>query len=133
MSTTAIDKPQDLAELMRDKVRTELVKLIPDEAWDRLVSSEWDDFFKPQPRGHYSHDRPPMFTELVQGMIREMVKERVKPLLEGKLNQLCWENTSSEMLNELMKGSSKHVLQAFTEGLVRQVADAIQRNLHSGF
>ena len=130
MSTeNALVKPADLANLMRDKIRAELVKLIPDEAWDGLVSNEWDRFFGKKSSSSYGATSMTEFERMIQNILREEAQKNVMPIIEQKLREICWNDTGSETLTKLVKESAPAVMGVFTQEIVRQVAQAVQNNL----
>lgn len=76
--------PSAFADRLRDRIRSTLGDLIPEEQWNVLMKAETERFFNPrrEGQGYYERSTPSDFTTIVQAALGEHVRERVKKYLE---------------------------------------------------
>lgn len=95
----------DLASQLRDKIRLDVAKLMPEETWTKLLQSEIDKFFAER-KSTYYRDRnagPSPFAELVEAVMREESRARVKALLEGEEWKGFWDGEKEHMGAEIRR------------------------------
>lgn len=77
--------PTVFADRLRDRIRSTLGDLIPEEQWNALMRAEVDRFFNEKREGSGYHERryPSDFAAIVQEAIGQHVRERVKAYLDN--------------------------------------------------
>lgn len=88
MTDTSVPAKLDsasLADKLRDRIRSSLGELIPEEQWTALMRAEVDRFLKPRVEGqpgYYQREVPSDFHTIATQVIGEEVRARLKKHLE---------------------------------------------------
>ncbi|MAG67100.1 MAG: hypothetical protein CMK74_14720 [Pseudomonadales bacterium] len=129
--TTDIIKPEDLTNILRDKVRASFMELIPDEKWDEMVNAEWTAFFSEKQSDHYPYNKEPSrFRYMIRNEMSRQVMEKIKPLLHQKVNECQdWNVHADEALNAIVAGAGDAVMKGFVKGLVQHITLELQQVL----
>lgn len=121
--STEIEKPLDLAELLREKIKSAFIETIPEPAWDKLIEGEWQRFTTTRGRHGYAQQSP--LSEMVEEAIRSVVKEEIdkalKQYFEGSPVQA--ELLSKEAIQAAIPG----VIEAFMRSIIEQTVMSAQR------
>ena len=89
MTTTAIEKPENLGDMLRDKVRQVMVESIPDATIEAMVQKEWDAFFiVPKSTGHYRNPKSP-FEQMVSGIVQAKIEENMGGFIDKQLEKVA--------------------------------------------
>lgn len=120
----------NLADTVRDKVRTTIVNSIPDDQIDKLVQNEWKQFFdKPTDRWN-SNDASP-FQKMVRAEIEKLIRERVVVEVNAELDRfqkLVWENNARGSIREMVKVYAPSVLEGMAESMAVQCLNKLTQN-----
>lgn len=131
---TALDRPADLGQMLRDRVRNLFAELIPDEKLDAMITAEWDRFTKPTRRaGRYQNDYETVPSELQQ-MVTKVVQDRVKAQMDRVVQDHVWNGEiTDEFMHGLITAAIPGVARAFTEMLARNACKAAQEIMQRGY
>jgi len=123
MSTELIDT-KDISALVRDKIKSQLFSLIPDEKIDALIKKEYVKFFEYR---RYNNDDTE-FEKLVKGVLTEemtiMCKERLKQFAkeiykDGKLNETLLPNVVKELTPIILEIAMRKIIFDVSQGIDR--------------
>jgi len=155
MPDSALSIPSDSADILREKLRTMFVELMPDEKLDEVLQAEWSAFmndktekttswgfdiawssdqtYSRKPLNNDSHAISPI-KNLIRTMILEMFTEAIKGRLQYELNELHMEsvNGPGAVTSQIVKESADEILQAALRGVVGQAGQFIQQALRNG-
>lgn len=98
--STEIAPLQAIQNKIRDRIRSEFVSLIPDDAWEAMVQSVIADFTKPV-KGHYQNDpmKPSPMAQMIRDEINVIAKEKVMAEIH-KLGSAHWDAFGAATANE---------------------------------
>lgn len=116
------DTPQidaaSLAQKLKDKIHLDLVELMPDEVWKRLLQDHIHAFLTEQPPGpgHW-HDRdkprPPLLREVVHQVLSEIAREKLREMLHSDEWRGFWSDgkeMASVRIEEIIKENAADIL-----------------------
>jgi hypothetical protein len=91
MTTTAIEKPENLGDMLRDKVRQVMVESIPDETINAMVQKEWDSFFVVPPKSNHYNARAPKskFETMISGIVQAKIEENMGGFIDKQLEKVA--------------------------------------------
>lgn len=134
--------PKDAAQIMRDKVRTMFVELIPEGKLDEMIQAEWSHFFethaeakRSQSWGYSSQAKPDEanwspFELMTRRLIREQMEEHVKEQVKAAVESISWNNEDGqEILAKIVKEAAPHIWEAAVGRMISEAANVIQNNL----
>ena len=122
-SNTAIAKPENLADLVRERIKQAFVEIIPKAQWDELIAAEWADFFAD--KKNEPHSSP--FARMVKSEIAKEAKAQMTASLETALNDFTWgAEYGTDFVKELVKACAPAIVEAFTTQLIRSAAWQMQ-------
>jgi hypothetical protein len=138
MGNEEILAPNNLAELVRDKVKMALVDIVPQEQWDRVIKAEWDSFFKertvPGQYGRSAEKKPSLFTEMVHEAIRKQLHKKIQEQVETETAGMWPGNTPEHdgpLVAEIVKECAPHIFQAFARDVMMNVVQNVRTALAS--
>lgn len=121
----------NLADNVRDKVRSTIMNLIPDEQIDALVKKEWDTFFeRPKQERWDNTEKFSPFQLMVRAETEKLIREKVKDEVEkeiSRFNQSTWETQGRKAVGELVQAYAPFVLKGISESLVVDCMQQIQQ------
>ena len=111
------EQPVDLTQSVRLRIREAFTGLIPEDLWDQMIKDEWDSLFKPRKYTDYHRKndvRPSVFSELIETMLIEMMKEKLQPILHEAVSSVQWDRNygPSEVLSEVVKACAPEMMEA---------------------
>jgi hypothetical protein len=116
-------QPENLGDLLREKVQAAFVSLVPDEKWTSLIEHEWRRFFHEEKKdSHWGRDKPSRLSELLREIISSEVRKHVQPVVEARLRELSWDQVCSAEAIELLRKAGPMTMQAFSQQLVQLAA-----------
>lgn len=123
----------NLADAIRDRVRSSIVSVIPDEQIDKLVKSEFDSFFKIPERPHWSSDagKGSPFQEAVKREIDVFVKEKVQAEVQDQLNaftQATWDDAGKSFVAQFVKEYAPYALEGVAAAMVTSAMNNLRNN-----
>ena len=123
-------KLSDVQDRLRDKVRSAMVDLIPDEAFDEFIKQAWDGFTKPQESwgGYNNRDKvtkPPEIVELLQKEMRAAVQERVKEWVQEWAAGPEADSVASTVMQLCSEAAGEAFLRNLKSGIINSTMDAI--------
>lgn len=96
-------QPQDLMEGVKAKIRATFVDLIPDDAWDNMVKTEVDRYFK----NHLTTGRQvpsyTPFSKFIQNQLEEFCKEKFKEYLNTDEFKSTWDSEGNLMMSKAVE------------------------------
>lgn len=104
--TTEVTKfdPTSYVDKIRDKIKQSLVDVIPDEQWNQMLRAEIAGFFENSTvRNAYGAEvsRPSEFRRIVQMVLEEETKRRVRDILAGPAWETYWNGTERQVGEEV--------------------------------
>ena len=121
----------NLADTIRDRVRSTIMDSIPSEQIDGLVMKEWESFFEiRKPKNNYD---PTPTTSAFQDMVRAevkafmevKVKESVQKEME-RINSIQWEQQGKKALEGIIQAYAPSVLAGLTDMIVMNAVSKLQ-------
>jgi hypothetical protein len=90
--TQAIEpfNPQSYAEKLRDKIKSALVDIVPDEQWERLIKAEIETFFRSTTRDTRSYQWTETVPSDFQSVTRRILTEEACKRVKEMLNEPEW-------------------------------------------
>jgi hypothetical protein len=134
-SAIEIARPENLGELLRERVQAAFVTLVPAAQWDQLIEREWRTFFHEEVKESYYGSRstkPSRLSELLREIISEEVRRHVQPVVEARLNELTWEQVCTAEALSLLEQAGPKTMQEFTRSLVQLAAQEALTLLRQG-
>lgn len=124
----------NLADTIRDRVRTQIVNVIPDEQIDGLIKKEWESFFVTPPRTNNwdTTEKKSAFQTMIEKEVNAYFTTKVKESLDKQLEiftQASWDAHAKKYLNEFVKGYAPMAL----EGIGARLAEAALQNAQNNF
>lgn len=85
--------PTSLNDLVRQRIQSDFVQLIPEENWATLVNSTVSQFTTKRKRGNYQDERYTSdLDELIIDHLKEIAKAAIKEELSKPEHQVTWNN-----------------------------------------
>lgn len=137
--TTEIAKPFDfdpgkLAEQLRDKIRIDMAKLMPDAMWEGLLKKEADKFFAEETERR-SYGKLQVITDfgrVVNEVLEEETKRRVKEMLSSSEWAGYWGGqgeVAGERIKELVLENSSQILASLLANSIQGVVSQMNINM----
>ena len=138
--------PKDAAQIMRDKVRTMFVELIPEGKLDEMIQAEWSHFFETHAEarrspswGYGSRPKPDEaqwspFELMTRRIIREQMEEHVKAQVKEAVDKIAWgqhDEDGAAILSKIVKECSADIWETAMAKMVTEAASIIQNNLQN--
>ena len=126
----------NLADQIRDKVRTTILNSIPDEQVDKLIKKEWEAFFE-IPTNRNSWDSSPKespFTSMVKLEIKAVLENKLKEKVQEKLlefDRLQWDNAGEDAFRKMIQAYGRVALAGLGEELAAKAIHHLQQNRNS--
>jgi len=125
---TSVEKfdPASLMQGVRDRIKSTFVSLIPDAQWEEMVKAEIDKFLKSD---RWENPKSP-FQKVVEEVIHEKLKEKVKLLIEEKYVSTMWENGQykpTEAIEKAIVAATPQILGDIIARAVQSVVNNIPR------
>lgn len=131
---SSLTQPLNLADLIRDKVRAEIVSTIPDEQVNTLIKKEWESYFLSPSldswKTYSDEDRLSPFQREIRKCVRESLTTKIKEAIDKEMlyfTQSTWENQAKSAVSSMIRQYSQDVL----EGLTRDIANRAVMNLRN--
>ena len=125
---------ESLMQGVKDRIKSTLVGLVPEEHWENLIQNEVTEFFKPKEAG-YSNRVVSVsdFQVIVQRELQKICEERVRAFLNGPKFQTRWDPVSNEMVlnDELMNNLVARSPEIFARIFGNGVRDIVQNLSYS--
>lgn len=123
--------PSKLMDSVRDRIRSEFVKLIPEEAWASLVKKEIDQFFKEEASGYRSQQSG--FQRIVWGVLEDRVKDSLKEYFDSEEWRGSWNSNgkpvASKVVNDLIKNNMQEIVTGILGGALQSVLQNMRMHL----
>ncbi len=124
----------DYATKIRDRIKTALVDIIPDDQWGAMIQAEVDRFLRPQERKSssypYGSERVSSGLEdAVQAVLHAETIRRVKEMLNGPEWISHWEGNKavvSEKVASLIRENSSAIIEAWLGATMQVVVDRMR-------
>lgn len=127
----------NLADTIRDRVRTSIVSVIPDEQIDNLVKAEYDRYFQaPQQPSWEKKEVFSPFQNTIKAEIESYMKEKLQAAVRKELDLILtdakWNQTGAVAVSSMVKQYAPDFLEgmiaSYTGNVVGQLRNAIQSN-----
>lgn len=127
----------NLADTIRDRVRTSIVAVIPDDQIDNLVKAEYDKYFQApqQPSWEKKEAFSPFQTTIkaeIETYMKEKLQAAVRKELDALLTESKWTQTGQVAVSSLVKQYAPDFLEgmiaSYTGAVVGQLRNAISAN-----
>ncbi len=134
--------PDDASKILRDKLRSLFLEMLPDDQLDDAIKKEWDAFFSKDtpaamswgweaaydsphyPRKIVNDDRKQVspFEHLVRGLLLEMAEAKARECLDEEARQLQWTGDAGkgEILARIVRHAAPELAKAAIEHLVAE-------------
>lgn len=116
----------DIRQVITDRIKATFVSLIPDDQWEKLVSSQINAFSNAS-RDHYGNQKPAELNELIRAELKSLFLNRLKEELAKPEYWSGDERTPSAFVKDYLSANMDAILQAFFAGMI---GDGL-RNLQS--
>ncbi len=126
---------QTLADQLKDKIKLELVGLIPDDEFHKMIKNVAVKFFETRHEQYQNKPKCSEFTATVLECLKEDVRERTKKYLESDEWQSHWDvETQSQVPGKMIsKLCIEHGPEIFTNMLAKFVQNVIQQTSINGY
>lgn len=130
-------KPPDLTELLKNRMESAFVALMPEAQFNQMVHETWEAFFKPRTESTGYSRETKQIPSRFDAMLTQQVEERMKALLKPALDQYFQEawNTDDQaryLMTAIIEETAPQVMGAFvaslTQNLMRHVQNALSQN-----
>lgn len=110
--------PSKLMDGVKDRIKATFVSLIPEDAWEQMVKTEVDRFFKPKENWNSSREYRSEFQDLVRKEIEDECKRRLKEYLSSPDFNTTWKDnglsaTTKAVENMIVKNSGEIMVSMF--------------------
>lgn len=145
--------PEDASKILRDKLRSMFLELMPDEKLDEVLKAEWDKFFKDETEkttswgfgsvwnSGTSYNRKVLnddmwgispFKYMVRKLMVEMFRDKLTERLKDELQKMQWDDgrysqtLTARVVAECAPALLKEVTHAFIESTAQSIRNAIE-------
>lgn len=154
--SNALEIPDNASKILRDKLRTMFLELMPDDKLDEVLKAEWEKFFddstektmswgfeavwdgtgyKKKQLNNDQHAISP-FKFMVRQIMLEMFRAKIKEKTEQELNQIEWdqnhEESTSTMVGQIVKECAPALVEqasrVFIENIARVIREGVGQN-----
>ena len=120
-----------LVDQLKDKIKLELVNLIPEEDFQRMIKTVSDKFFNTQYDRYSGKDKCSDFTSVVLECLREDVRERTKVFLNSSDWKKHWDEEKKDKvvgdkIVELCKEHGSAMFLGFIEEMMQDVVSRMR-------
>lgn len=134
MTMQAVPTTIDYAAKIRDRIKSALVDIIPDEQWTVMIQGEVDRFMKASTRESRSYytttERVPSgLEEVVQSVLREETIKRVKAMLATPEWAGHWDGTQhtvGEKVAAIIRDNSRAIIESWLGEHVQKMLSGIR-------
>lgn len=135
MSGTEVAKfdPSSYVDKVRDKIKQSLIDVIPDDQWNVMLRAEISSFFekKYDPGNGYTaaSTKPSEFHRIVEAVLEEETKKRVRVILAGPEWTAYWDGTklkAGEEIARIARENGAAILAKWLEAAIGQVIAGIR-------
>lgn len=127
--------PSKLMDGVKDRIKATFVSLIPDDAWDQMVKTEVDKFFKKGELGYTSRQMASDFDIIVRSMLEAEAKSRLVKYLESEEFQSIWANngqpTTAKAVEDIIVKNSGEILVNMFGGLFTSMLQDFRNKLRN--
>ena len=126
--------PSRLMDAVRDRIKSEFVGLIPEDAWKEMVKGEVDSFFAAR---HEPYNNQRELPSLFQGVVLEELKTAVKAKMKEYLESEEWtgqwdgdgRNVASEAVRKLVVEKSGEIVANVLGGMMQAALENMRGRL----
>lgn len=127
MSTDlAMFDPSKIVDNIKDKIRLEILGVIPPEAWKKMIERAVKDFTAPRP-GNYNSNGPlpSRLEEMIHNEIREQFKKDVTDVLNSESFKMTWDSKNggkyqpSELVKQIAIEAAPAILSQMVSNIVQ--------------
>lgn len=122
----------NVADTIREKVKSFMLEAIPANQFDELIKKEWDGFFvPPEHHNNWEERKPSKFAAIVQEAIKKemetKINESVRIELQNWLNAKgsTWSSTGQKVVETTVRGYAP----IFLESLANEAATRCLSNM----
>lgn len=121
--------PSALANAVKDKIKLEILNVIPPEQWHQMIEGAVRSFTAPRQDTSYNGRGatiPSELEELVYGTIRDTCKASIKSVIEGPEFMSRWmpdqgKHAAAQVIEEIAVKAGPKIIKDMMTGLVSQV------------
>lgn len=131
--------PVSYAEKLRDKIKSALVDIVPDEQWADLIKKEVEAFFaKKNVTRNYNNqisDSESEFSAIARQVLGEEAKKHIRAELETPGWADVWDNgrlAGSESLRKLLMENAPLIIASAFDGTFQAVLQQVRNNMING-
>jgi hypothetical protein len=125
--------PATYVDKVRDKIKQSLVDVIPDDQWNAMLRAEISSFFEnriePGDWNRAATTKLSEFRRIVQTVLEEETKKRVREMLSGPDWASYWDGTkqkAGEEIARIARENGAAILAKWLEAAIGQVISSIQ-------
>jgi hypothetical protein len=123
--------PALLMQGVKDRIKATFISLIPDDKWEQMCKTEIDRFFKGDPEGQYRNKNYSEFTYVVNGVLTDVTKEKVKAILSGPEYKSHWngsEYTVSEEIDKILTKNAPKIIATMLGNMMQEAINQMNYN-----
>lgn len=124
---SALPAKFDITQHLREKVREVLINSIPDENMDAMLMAEIKAYF--HGTQEYGRIQRSSFSVQVDGMLQEIVKEKVKAWLDTNF-EVVWEDNTQKLMGAVVAELIPVVQQKYMSDMVSRVLSEIRNRTY---
>jgi len=140
---TALQKPKNLEEIMREKVRLIFADMIPDETLDAMITDEWQRFAKGDKDRYGNREKLSDLDKIIREAVGGWAKKELAPRINARINQAMqehwqvqngqktWDDVVDEALKKLVKDIGQTMVEFILSNFSAQVMQGVQQSISS--
>jgi hypothetical protein len=111
----------NVADTIREKVKTYIFEVMPQEQLNGLIQKVWEEFFKDKSTNW--EKKPSEFELLVKKSIEKYIQEKVDESIKKELSnmQSTWDGTAQKVIGESVKTYAPIFLSGLAEAAVSNI------------
>lgn len=121
--TTSMERwsPSDFKDVVEKRIREVFVDLIPEEAFQKMVSDALDAFTT----GKVINDKywPSGLERLIEEMLKSEVRNQLRTMLQGDQWRVNYEGVVGEKLAEIVHQATPAIIQMWVTDLVKNIIE----------
>jgi hypothetical protein len=129
--------PKALGDQLKDKIHVDIASLMPDEMWAELLQGEINSFLTKRTERHgYNNQNervvPSRLSTIVESILTEMTKAKVKELLSGPDWVSFWDGTEQKAgaeIKKLVVENADKILGNVLQSSIQAAVEQMQYNL----
>jgi len=123
-----------IQQKVSEKIKSQFLELIPDEAFAQMVEKELKAFTEDKPGDRWTNTRKSPLSDMIELEIKNQFQAKVRSILSQPEFQAKWDNhnrvVASDAVTDLLKKSAPDILALMIGTISQQIVENFRNSLH---